>query len=225
MAKIARSIAALAVAVFCIVLLAGYANGPAAEIPSLQAGKTEEAYQKTCILVEAFVVEVRLSSLYELGVSPLGQKPNPISVDNLLNCLNAKDVGQVTSGVKVSLHSKVSGKAKITETTYLERQTPIPAGRRTNDSVVSKSYRNYDIGNQFDASAAVGADGGILVDFQFSQSTYRNVPSSNETPVNTVNRQWSGTAHLKAGEPAIAGATQNQETAAFLVLCAHIEGA
>ena len=114
MAKIARSIAALAVAAFCIVLLAGYATGPAAEAPSQQAGKTEEAHQEKCILVEAFVVEVRLASLYELGVSPLGQKPNSVSVDNLLNCLGGKNIAQVTAGVKVSLAPKEDGKVNKT---------------------------------------------------------------------------------------------------------------
>jgi hypothetical protein len=224
MAKIARSITALAVAVFCIVLLAGYANGPAAETPSPQTGKTEEIHQETYILVEAFVVEVRLASLYELGVNPLGKKPDSVSVDNLLNCLKAKDVNHVTSGVKVSLLSKVGGKTKITETTYVERQTRVPVSRRTDEPVVSKSYQSYDNGNQFDATASIDVDGGILVDYQFSQSTCRNAPSGDGAPPNIVNRQWSGTIHLKAGEPSIAGSTQNEETAAFLVLCAHIEG-
>lgn len=223
MAKISRSIAALAVAAFSIVLLVGYATGPAAETPSRQTGKTDEASQETFVLVEAFVVEVRLSSLYELGVSPLGQKPNSVSVDNLLNCLGGKNIAQVTTGVKVSLHPKGDGKTNITETIYMERQAVAPASRRTDNPVVSKSYRNYDIGNQFDASASVGADGGILVDFQFSQSTCRNTSSSDEAPANTVSRQWSGTAYLKVGEPAIVGATQNEETAVFLVLCANIK--
>ena len=223
MAKISRSIAALAVTAFCIVLLVGYATGPAAETPSRQAGKTEEAHQETCVLVEAFVVEVRLSSLYELGVSPLGKKPNSVSVDNLLNCLGGKNITQVTTGVKVSLVPKEDGKVNITETIYLERQAPVPVSRRTDVPVVSKSYQNYDIGSKFDARASIGADGAILVDFEFSQSTYRNISSSDEAPANTVNRQWSGTAQLKAGEPAIAGATQNEETAVFLVLCADIK--
>lgn len=224
MAKISRSIAALAVAGFCIVLLVGYAAGPAAETPSRQTGKIEDAHQETCFLVEAFVVEVRLSALYELGVNPLGQKPNSVSVDNLLNCSNAKDAAKVTSGVKVSLHSKAEGKTKITETTYLERQTNVPVSGRTDGPVVSKSYQSYDIVNQFEANVSLGADGAILVDFQFIQSTFRKAPSGDGTPPDSVNRLWSGTARLKDGEPAVAGAAQNEETAAFLVLCANIKG-
>ncbi len=224
MARISRSILPLAVAVFCIVLLAGYAIGPAAETQSKQTVKTEEAHQDRCVLVEAFVVEVKLSSLYELGVSPVGRKPNSVSVDNLLACLDAKDVQQVTSGVKVSLHSKTSGNARITRTTYVERQASAPASRRTNGPPPPKSYRSYDIGNQFDARASIGAHGAILVDFEFSQSTYRNMSASDEAPPDTVNRQWSGTACLEVGEPAIVGAAQDEESAAFLVLCAHIGG-
>ena len=223
MAKIARSIAALAVAALCIVLLAGYATESATEAPSQQAGKTEETLQEKCILVEAFVVEAKVTSLYQLGVSPLGQKPNSVSVDNLLNCLGGKNIAQVTTGVKVALVPKEDGKANITETIYLERQASVPVSRRTDVPVVSKSYQSYDIGNKFDATAFIGADGGILVDFQFSQSTYRNVPPGDEAHANTVNRQWSGTAYLKAGEPAIVGAAQNEETAVFLVLCADIK--
>ena len=105
----------------------------------------------------------------------------------------------------------------------MERQAPAPAGRRADIPVVSKSYQSYDIGSKFDATASIGAHGGILVDFQFSQSTCRNISSSDEAHANTVNRQWSGAAYLKAGEPAIVGATQNDETAAFLVLCADIK--
>jgi hypothetical protein len=222
MARISRSIAALAVAAFCIVLLAGYASGPAAETSSRQTGKTEKVDQETCILVEAYVVEVKLSSLYELEVSPVGRKPNSVSVDNLLACLGGNDTQQVTSGVKVSLHSKASGKTRTTEITYVQRQAPAPAGRRTDGPPAPKSYRSYDTGNQFNAGVSIDVNGRILVDFDFSQSTYRNISSSDEAPPNTVNRQWSGTAYLNAGEPAIVGAAQNEETGAFLVLCAHV---
>ncbi|HUV67823.1 MAG TPA: hypothetical protein VMW24_28290 [Sedimentisphaerales bacterium] len=224
MAGIARTIAALVVAAICIALLVIYASGLAAEAQPGQAQRTQEVHRETCVLVEAFVVEVKLSSLYEQAVSPLGQRPNSVSVKNLLDCLNNKDAGQVTAGVKVSLRSTANAKTRTTETIYTERQVSLPAGRRTDGPAVSRSYRNYDIGNQFDAGASIGSNGAILVDFEFSQSTCRNVSSSEEAPPNTVNRQWSGTASLNAGEPAIVGATQNEETAAFLVLCAHHVG-
>lgn len=222
MAAIARTIATLAVAAVCITLLVVYAGGPAAEAQPKQAQKAQEVQQETCVLVEAFVVEVKLSSLYEQRVSPLGQKPNSVSVSNLLDCLNSKGTGQVTMGVKVSLRSTVKAKVRITETTYVERQVSVPGSRRVDGPAVSKSYHNYDTGDQFDAGASINSNGAILVDFEFSQSTYRNNASNDEAPPNTVNRQWSGTASLAAGEPAIVGATQNEETAAFLVLCAHV---
>jgi hypothetical protein len=76
----------------------------------------------------------------------------------------------------------------------------------------------------FSTIASVRSSGEILVSFDFSESTYRKITTTDETPPNTVNREWSGTVNLHAGRPAIAGATQNEETAVFLILCADIIG-
>ena len=224
MARISRSIAVLVALVFCIALLAGRSFGPTVEAQAKQAEKIEEARQETCVLVEAFVVEVNLPALYEQGISPIGRKPNSVSVGNILKCLGAKDIAQVTTGVKLALRSGVNGKAKITETTYVERKTTAGGGRNTAGPVVSTSFEDYDTGEQFEATGSIRPDGGILVDFEFSQSTYRNVASSDKAPANTANRLWSGTAYLDAGEPAIIGATQNEEIAVFLILCADVKG-
>ena len=173
-----------------------------------------------CVLVEAFVVEVDLSELYKQGVSPIGQKPDSVSVENILKCLDAKDIAQVTTGVKLAVQSGQRGEAKITETIYVERQVTVPSGMKVPGNL---RYVNYDIGKTFSAMASVRPSGEILVSFDFIESTYRNITSTDETPPNTVSREWSGAVNLHAGRPAIAGATQNEETAVFLVLCADIK--
>jgi len=220
MAKISKSIVVLVAATLCMVLLAGRSIGPTAEAQAKQAGITENPHQDVCILVEAFVVEVDLSELYKQGVSPIGQKPDSVSVENILKCLDAEDIAQVTTGVKVAIQSGQHGEAKITETIYVERQAPVPSGRNVS---VPVRYRNYDIGKTFSTIASVRSSGEILVSFDFSESTYRNITSTDETPANTVNREWSGAVNLRTGRPAIAGATQNEETAVFLILCADIK--
>jgi hypothetical protein len=220
MANISRSILVLVVVTLCIVLLAGRSIGPTAEAQAKQAGKAEDPYQDVCVLVEAFVVEVNLSELDKQGVSLIGQKPDSVSVENILKCLEAKDIAQVTTGVKVAILSGQRGEAKITETIYKERQVAVPNGRKVSGAV---RYANYDIGKTFKATASVRPSGEILVSFDFSESTYRNITASDETPPNTVNREWSGTVNLHAGRPAIAGATQNEDTAVFLILCADIK--
>jgi hypothetical protein len=218
MAKISKSILVLVVATFCIMLPAGHSAGPTVTAQAQQAPKAEEPRQDTCVLVEAFVVEVDLSELYEQGVSPIGQKPDSVSVKNILKCLDARDIAQVTTGVKIAVPSGHHGKAKIRETI---RKIPVPNDRKVPGTV---RYTNYEIGKTFGAAASVGPSGEILVSFDFSESTYRNIPSTDDTPPNAISREWSGTVNLYAGRPAIAGATQNEETAVFLILCADIMG-
>ena len=217
MARILKSILVLVVVTLCIVLPAGRFIGPTAEAQA----KIEDPYQDVCVLVEAFVVEVDLSSLYKQGVSPIGQKPDSVSVENILKCMDARDIAQVTTGIKVAILSGQRGEAKITETIYVERQVAVPSGRKVSGAA---RYANYDIGKTFSTFASVLTNGEILVSFDFSESTYRNLISTDETPPNTVSREWSGTVNIHAGRPAIAGATQNEETAVFLILCADIKG-
>ena len=217
MAKISKSILVLVVVTLCIMLLAGRSIGPTAEAQA----KIEDPYKDVCVLVEAFVVEVDLSSLYRQGVSPIGQKPDSVSVENILKCLDAKDIAQVTTGIKVAILSGGRGEAKITETIYVERQVAVPSGRKVSGAA---RYANYDIGKTFRATASVRSSGEILASFDFIESTYRNITSTDESPPNTVSREWSGTVNLHAGRAAIAGATQNEETAVFLILCADIKG-
>jgi len=216
MAKISKSIVVLVAVTLCMVLMTGRSIGPTAEAQT----KIEDPYQDVCVLVEAFVVEVDLSELYTQGVSPIGQKPDSVSVENILKCLEAKDIAQVTTGVKVAIQSGQRGETKITETIYQEQQVAVPSGRNVSAAV---RYTNYDIGKTFRATASVRPSSEILVSFDFSESTYRNITSTDKTPPNTVNREWSGAVNLRAGRPAIAGATQNEETAVFLVLCADIK--
>jgi hypothetical protein len=220
MAKISKSILVLVAATLCMALMAGRSIGPTAKAQAKQAGMTEDPYQDVCVLVEAFVVEADLSSLYKQGVSPIGQKPDSVSVENILKCLDAKDIAQVTTGVKVANNSGQRGEAKITETIYVERQVAVPSGMKVPGAV---HYTNYDIGKTFKATASVRPNGEILVSFDFNESTFQNINSTDEKPPDTVSREWSGAVNLHAGRPAIAGSTQNEETAVFLVLCADIK--
>ena len=214
MAKISKSIVVLVAVTLCMVLPAGRSIGPTAEAQT----KIENPYKDVCVLVEAFVVEVDLSGLYKQGVSPIGQKPDSVSVENILKCLDAKDIAQVTTGVKVAVPSGHNGKAKIRETI---RKIPVPNGRKVPGTV---RYTNYDISKTLGATASIRPSGEILISFDFSESTFGNMPSTDDTPPNTIKREWSGAVNLHAGRPAIVGATQNEDIAVFLILCAAIIG-
>ncbi|MBN2592612.1 MAG: hypothetical protein JXA81_03815 [Sedimentisphaerales bacterium] len=218
MAKISKSIVALIAATVCMVLLVGRSIGPTAEVQAGQTAKADEQQQDVCVLVEAFIVEVNLSQLYEHRVSPIGQKPDSVSVGNILDCLKTKDLAQVTTGVKITVNSGQHGETKINETTYIERQL---SGRNIPPNV---RYASLDTGKTLEATASVQPGGEIYVSFDFKESTYRNIAAAEELPPNTISRKWSGAVRLYAGRPAIAGATQNEETAVFLIISADITG-
>jgi hypothetical protein len=219
MARLSKITVAPVAVIVCIVLLAGRFVGPAANAQAERAKSTEEQQQDVCVLVEAFVVEVNLSQLYEQGVSPIGQKPNSVSVENILKCLNVKDIAQVTTGLKVAVNSGQHGEAKVKQTIRIERQLNVPSTRNVPPNV---RYANYDAGKTLRATAIVRPGGEILVSFDFNESTYRNITNASELPPNSVSREWAGVTRLVAGRPAIAGAAQDEETAVFLILSADV---
>jgi hypothetical protein len=218
MARTSKSILVLAVAVCCALLLGVCIIGSIAEA---QPGQVEHPQQEIGILVEAFVVEVRLSALYDLGVNPIGKKPNSVAVDDILKCLGGKDLADVTTGAKVALHPNSAGTTKVTETIYVERQSPAAAVGNSRRPADARSYVNYNVGWTFASTASVRPSGRILVQFDFSQSTYKDIDSGRQTPPDTAKRDFSGAAYLDTGEPAIVGGVQDEKMAVFLILCAR----
>lgn len=220
MAKISRNIVILICVMSCVLYLAGHLVGPTAEAQAKKAEQVEDPYKNSTVLVEAFVVEVKLSALYDLGVSPIGQKPNSVSIENILKCLQDEDSAGVSTGAKVVLQQKQSASTESKETIYRGRQAPIKVG---NNRVVSRSYQSYNISSSFRASVNILPDSRIFVSFDFNQFGVEKVASMNDVPPTTITREWSGTVCLEAGKPSIAGATQGEQKAVFLILCADIK--
>ena len=221
MTRTSKTIVILVGAAFCGLLLVRNSAGPTAEARAKESIQAEDLYRDSRVLVEAFVVEVKLSALYDLGVSPIGQKPNSVSAGNILKCLQDDDWAQVTAGAKVALGQQERGSVKATETIYLERQRPVPASKgRT--GAVSRSFESCSIGKAFDAHATIRPDGRIFVAFTFSQNTLDRVGLESDAPPATIKRDFSGSVCLEAGEPSIVGAIQNEQVAAFLIILADI---
>ncbi len=220
MAKISRNIVILICVMSCVLFLAGHLVGPTAEAQAKKAEQIEDPYKNSTVLVEAFVVDVKLSALYDLGVSPIGQKPNSVSIENILKCLQDEDSAGISTGAKVVLQQKQSASAESKETIYRERQAPIKVG---SNRVVSRSYHSYNISSSFRASVNILPDSRIFVSFDFNQFSVEKVASMNDMPPTIITREWSGTVCLEAGKPSIAGATQGEQKAVFLILCADIK--
>jgi hypothetical protein len=229
MAKISRNIVILV----CVISFGLIAAGPLAKpVVKAQPKRAEpkrtelidDPYKDSTILVEAFVVEVRLSALYDLGVSPIGEKPNSVSIDNILRCLQDEDNARISSGAKVATRQRERGTTESEQRIYIEKQNADKTMAGIKRAAASKPPRPYQFSKSFVASANIITPNRIFVSFGFTENSMDKVPAKDGMPPNTVNWQWSGTVCLERGKASIAGATQDEKKAVFLILCADIRG-
>jgi len=103
---------------------------------------------------------------------------------------------------------------------FLQAIAEMPKPVRPSGQYLFRTAEKFPVG----ATVSVRPAGEILMSFDFNESTYRNIPSTDDAPTNAINREWSGTVNLNAGQPVIAGATQNQETTVFLIISADVMG-
>jgi hypothetical protein len=195
------------------------------------AEQVKDQYKDSRILVEAFVVEVKLEALYKAGVSPIGKKPNAISIDHILHCLEGPDSAQVTSGAKVAVRNNEEGSIQQQTTKRVKRTTtrverPLPAGENEGRSArprrtQRREFNDYTAGLTFRTEAHVLSQKRVRVGYSFAQSDFDF--SEPNMPPGKIKRDWSGTVSLEPGRPSIVGSTQNPEKAAFLILCADIK--
>lgn len=222
MARIVKQVVFLTAAVSCVVFFLTVSVGPVAEAVERgrdrSAEQVKDQYEDARILIEVFVAEVQLEALYEAGVSPIGQRPNAVSVDNILQCL-AQENGKVVTGAKLAIGQNRKGRINQREIIYVPRQQQ----RRTSEGTTTQTvYNDYSAGMVFGAAAAVTKPDRIAVDFDFNQSEF-DFSKQDNTPPNKVDREWKGEVTLQAGVPSIVGATQNEEAATFLILTAEIQ--
>jgi hypothetical protein len=221
MAKVSKGLVYLGGLVFCVLLLGGASATPPAEQGEAKV-QEKNPYENSRILVEAFVVEVKLDALYKSGVSPIGQKPHSASIKNILTCLKNKDEAKVTAGAKVAVKNKEEGQTVHNETIILERSHYIATGK-ADASNTSKEFVPYKTEKYFSAKVSAEPDGKIYTSFRFRQDTLGEVSPKSDAPPNTITRDWYSYAYLEPGKPAIVGEMQDADTAVFLILTADIE--
>lgn len=221
MVKISRNIIILVCVISCAVIAAGPISGPAAEAQKWKNKTINDPY--ATILVEAFVVEVKLSALFDSGVSPIGENSNSVSIEKILNCLQDENIAKISSGAKVAIQKNETGSIELEETIYLEKEEPI----KTNDKsqpVVLKNYRPYKISKALEVSANFIDYKRISINYVFSQQEANKDSAKNQAPPTIAQRLWVGKVCLEMGKASIVGATQDEKKAVFLILCADTSG-
>lgn len=166
------------------------------------------------VLIEAFVVKVNLAALAEVGVSPIGEAPHAVSVENILACL---ETGQacVIAGAKAASQHEGRGTIRANRTIFGTRETPDP--RRA----IPAPYQSTD---KFDVTTTVHTSNTVRVQFSYTAGMFLQDPGETDGPPNLASWEWAGSIVLTPGEPEIAAATQDEKAAVFLLLATHIQG-
>jgi len=207
----------IAVCIVCVVgILPAIQGRDAQDTAQAQPRSVEpESHQAqtATILVEAFVVDVNLPALAELGVSPIGRSPHNVSVENILTCLENQQA-RVVAGAKGAVQNERDGKIRATHTTYVRRDGPQGRGQ--------VSYAPYEDGAALSVRALILSARFVEIDYSLSCSVFGPPRETNDGPPDTESCEWQGSIVLRPGEPMIAAATQDWQRIVFLVLTAHV---
>ena len=179
-----------------------------------------DPYENRAVLVEAFVVQMDLAALYGMDVNPLGQAPHSVSVANLLEYLNTGDKAIVLVGAKATaVHGSNRNTAKRSEARYHQREQVLNTPQGKKETV---DYVPYENGETLTVAPFILSEHAVALGYSFSYSGPRGAKQKDTAPLDTVSWSWNGDIALEAGQPRIIGATQDEKTAIFFVLTAHI---
>jgi len=203
------------VIVVCVLLCTLTLMGGRPNMPprprSSQGQNPEIAIDAVAVLIEAFVVEVNLPALATLGVSPIGAEPHGVAVADLLKCLDSGQA-RVICGSKAASQSDGKTAIQARRTTYVRRETGAPP---------HVDYSPYDSGTHFSVSVGAASEAAVSVGFSFTHARFTQDVQVPDVPPDTESWDWSGLVVLEPGQPQIVAATQDGETAVFLLLTAH----
>lgn len=180
--------------------------------------KTVDPHENTSVLVEAFLVRVSIEALTQVGVNPIGQSPEGISILKILACLEDSDNAQVISGTKLMVRHKSKSEMSNGETFYLKNEKVVHRGT---EKITDVRYDAYESGIQFEAYPTI-LDGSIRIGYEYSQSGFEENEDSQSPPAR-YGIDWEGTVTLSSGQPVIAGAVQDDDIVRFLILTATIQ--
>jgi hypothetical protein len=170
-----------------------------------------DQHKDTIILIEAFMVEARLSALHSLGVPAISEGSDFVSADRIIKLTKTPDAAAVTAGAKLALTHE--NKARTEATTRKAIYTDPPNNSKT---------EYIDVGTSFTATAEIRQEK-VVAELEFQYSDIVKADKNTDAGAQIVERNWGSIVCLKPGEPTLIGATQDKDSAAFLIVTANIE--
>ena len=180
--------------------------------PSRRVKPPEDPHKDSVVMLEAYMVQVRLSALYSLGVPVISQGCSSGSAKRIIKLLKDTDAAQVTAGAKLTLAQ--SNKANTASTAHQGIYTGPPQKRRV---------EYVEVGTSFTAVAEIQPDGKMAVELEFEHSSREQGDVDAVIGPPLVKRDWSTSVCLEPGKPTLVGATQDTKIAAFLIITANIK--
>lgn len=172
-----------------------------------------DPHKESVILLEAFMVEVRLSALHSLGVPAISQGDDFVSAEHILKLMKTTDAATVTAGAKLVLGQANKAGTESTTRKGIYIDPPNPNNAKT---------EYIDVGTSFTAIAEIRKEKVFAeLEFEYSDAVKADVKAHAIPQI--VERNWTSTVCLKPGEPTLVGATQNKETGTFLIVTANIK--
>jgi hypothetical protein len=173
--------------------------------------KPPDPHKDTVILVEAFMVQARLSALRSLDVPQISRGCKSVSAEHIIKLMKTTDAAVLTAGAKVAVGQK--DKARTESITHLGRQIGTTEKRR---------IEYVGVGTTFTAIAEIRDKEKIFVELDFEHS---DVQQANPAAMGTklVKNNWSSSLCLKEGKPTLVGASQDKEIGTFLIVTANIK--
>jgi hypothetical protein len=170
-------------------------------------------------------VEVPTSAMAEMGISPIGQGSDGITVAKLGACLVSDEGARVISGAKASVRQNEEGMSEERKTIYYKRTnknvTIVDNKPMTN---ISFQFSPYEFNKHLGTRAIIQPEKSIIVEYNYEESgvmpDIKHYDPNDNTPPNTYSCQWQGRLSLASGKPVIAGAMQNDSGIVFLILTA-----
>ena len=170
-----------------------------------------DPHKDSVILLETFMVEVRLSALNSLGIPAISHGDDLVTADHIIKLMKTSDAAVVTAGAKLALAH--ANKASTESTTRKAIHTDPPNNTKT---------QYFDVGTSFTAVAEIRQEK-VFTELEFEFSDVVKDEKKADAIPQIVERNWTSTICLKPGRPAIVGATQDKNTAVFLIVTANFE--
>jgi len=179
----------------------------------------EEKVSEGCtVRLEAFVMEVKLSSLYDEGSKCIEGGLGSVSLEQLQQCLQKEQTAQVSMAMSALAQTGEKFTVRDGERVNIAREKIMGDGR------IVKDYQWAESRFEFEGFCENLDDDRVMVEYRLQQvKPERLFLKEQDEDIAEVKRSWSGKMVLKSGEPRIVAAGQNERLADFLVLHAEVD--